>query len=269
MPVFVRNLALDYLVEDGALNEERMIEMYRNSQWKHADGSYYLTHRLPSGVRFIFHALGDGEDVRIVGTDTHVDGRCVWHAVPFFNATPKDADELSAVVACTNQVQDGVFVTHLVNVALLPQLQEGEAITMQMVAFPFIMESYASREAYETAYRSDPGASRFPMLLTDRRVFPLNFMLKHDPQIPEEQRNRSLPDDVVLCCGPVLSVREAPLSDPAQTTSFSVATIATQFGHLDVAFVPEMCSPLACGKGSYVAFSGVLSGDVDVPKMES
>lgn len=264
MPVFVRNLALEQYVEHDHLDQDRMNGMLQAASWKPAGDAWYLTHQLPSGVRFVFHAIADGEEVRIVGTDTHLGGRCIWHAIPFFNATPKDADELSAVVACTNQAQDGVFVTHLVNVALLVGLEAGQAVAMQMVAFPFYLECFDSRASYEKSYQENRKDSRFPMLLTDKRVFPLNFMLKHDPEIADEERNRTLPDDVVLCCGPVLAVREAPKSDPEQSSTFIVATIATQFGHLDVAFTPDMCLPAVCTKGSYLVCSAVLSGDVDL-----
>lgn len=269
MPVFVRNLALEYLVEDGVLDSEKMLAMYGKAKWRHAHGAFYLNHTLPSGVEFIFRAIKEGEEVRILGTDTHLAGRCMWNAIPFFNATPKEADDLCAVVACTNQAQDGVFVTHLVNAAVLPELQEGNSIAMQVVAFPFALEVYASREDYERAYANNPETSNFPMLLTDKRVFPLNFMLKHDPDLPEEKRNRNLPDDIVLVCGPVLAVREAPKSDETQEASFVVATIATQFGHLDVAFTGDMALGVPCVKGTYVAFSGMLSADVAVEGLEN
>ncbi len=269
MPVFVRNLALEYLVEDGILSSDKMLEMYKSAKWRHAHGAFYMVYTLPSGVEFIFRAVRDSEDVRILGTDTHLSGRCMWNAIPFFNVTPKDADALSAVVACTNLAQDGVFVAHLVNAAVLPQMEEGQSIAMQVVAFPFVFESYDSREAYEKAYSANPDSAHFPTLLTDKRIFPLNFMLKHDPDIPEEKRNHQLPEDIILACGPVLSVRQAPGNTAEQQSSFSVATIATQFGHLDVAYTTEMVLGPPCKKGSYVAFSGMISADVAVEGFEN
>lgn len=269
MPVFVRNLALEHLVEDGQLKSDEMLRMYKDSRWRHAHGAFYMVHTLPSGVEFIFRAIRDGDDVRILGTDTHLGGRCMWNAIPFFNTTPKDADALTAVVACTNIAQDGVFVTHLVNAAVLPELKEGDSITMQMVAFPFVLESYDSREGYEKAYAAKADSANFPTLLTDKRIFPLNFMLKHDPDIPEDKRNHQLKEDVIMACGPVLEVRQAPLHDEGHKTPFFVATIATQFGHLDVAYTEEMLLGSPCKKGSYLAFSGILSADVAVEGYEN
>lgn len=269
MPVFVRNLSLEYLVEGGVLNQERMLQMFHAARWRDAHGAFYLNHTLPSGVQFIFHVIPDGADVRIIGTDTHLAGDCIWHAVPFFNATPRDADDLSSVVACTNQAQDGVFVTHLMNAGVLQELQEGESITMQVVAFPLNLFCYASREEYEKSVGSTEGPAHIPMLLTDRRIFPLNFMLKHDPEVPPENRDQSLPDDVVLCCGPILSVRQAPPSEVGQEVSFIVATIDTQFGHLDVAFAPNMCVGARIEAGSYLVFNGILSGNVAIEGLES
>ena len=140
---------------------------------------------------------------------------------------------------------------------------------MQIVAFPFALEIYASREDYEKTYAGNPESSNFPTLLTDKRIFPLNFMLRHDPDVPEEKRNRNLPVDVVMICGPVLAVREAPKSDEVQGNSFYVATIATQFGHLDVAYTTEMALGVPCEKGTYMAFSGMLSADVAVEGLEN
>jgi hypothetical protein len=270
MPVFVRNLALEYLVTNGALDSEAMLSMYKQARWRHAHGAYYCVYTLPSGVEFIFRAIPDGEDMRILGTDTHLSGRCMWSAIPFFNATPKDADTLSAVVACTNSAQDGVFVAHLMNAAVLPELQEGQTIGMQVVAFPFVLESYDSREHYEQYYTANPDEARFPTILTDKRIFPLNFMMKHDPDIPEEKRDHSLAEDIVLICGPVLAVREMPPHNrEEQSASFTVATIATQFGHLDVAFVSEMVFGKPCKKDSYLVFSGMISADVAVEGLEN
>ena len=75
MPVFVRNLALEYLVEDGVLESEKMLAMYGKAKWRHAHGAFYLNHTLPSGVEFIFRAIKEGEEVRILGTDTHPPGQ--------------------------------------------------------------------------------------------------------------------------------------------------------------------------------------------------
>lgn len=269
MPVFVRNLHLEYLVTDGNLDSDAMSALYRTCTWRNAEGAWYGLAALPDGIEMIFRAVREGDGMRVLGTDTHLSGRCLWNGIPFLNVTPPEADSLSAVVACTNVAQDGVFVTHLMNAGVLTNLQEGKSIVMQMVAFPTVIESWNSRESYEQQYQSDPTCSRFPVLLSDQRVFPLNFMLNHDPDIPEEQRNQRLDDDVVLICGPVLAVRHLHSGENEQDTEFMVATIATQFGHLDVAFVHTMVSGVPVKKSHYLVFSGILSGDVAIEGHES
>ena len=270
MPVFVRNLQLEFLTENGEFRSDRMLDMYGQARWRYAQGGYYLTYRMPSGVEFIFKAVSDGEDLRVVGTDTHVAGRCVWSAVPFMNVTPQSADSLSAVLAFTNLAQDGVFIAHLVNAAVLPTMEAGQSISMQMVAFPHSIAVYESREAYEqAAIAHDPDDSQ-PLILTDGRVFPLNFMLKNDPDVPEEERDHSLKDDLVLLCGRILAVeKRGHQDDDGEHGAFIIATIATQFGHLDVAFTAEMIGGGVCMKGQYLVFGGVLSGNVAIEGHEN
>lgn len=262
MPVFVRNLALEFLVDNGSLRSDRMLEMYRNSRWREARGGFYLNHTLPSGVRFIFRAVRDGDNLRILGTDTHLTGRCVWNAVAFMNVTPKSSDALSAVVACTNREKNGVFVAHLVNAGVLPELQEGQLIAMQVVAFPILLSLYGSRREYERFAATAPGESTFPAVLADGQIFPLNFLLKHDPDIPANQKNWSLRDDIVLACGPVLDMRRCMHRPDEGSAQFIVATIVTQFGPLDVVFPPDMTGDAVCARGSYLVFSAVISADV-------
>jgi len=270
MPVFVRNLNLEFLTEKGLLKNDRMQQMYEQAKWRHAHGAYYLTYAMPSGVQFIFKTVQDGENLRVVGTDTHLSGRCTWNAIPFMNVTPPDSDDLTAVVALTNVAQDGVFIAHLMNAAVLPTIEEGQSLAMQMAAFPLAVAVYDSREAYEIAASKATVDDGQPIILSDRRVFPLNFMLKHDPDVPEDQRNQNLRDDIMLVCGPILEVqRKVHVDEDSAGASFLVATISTQFGHLDVAFTTDMLAQASCEKGQYLVFSGIFSANVAIEGFEN
>ena len=270
MPVFVRDLNLEFLTENGALKSDRMLEMYEKSRWRQAQGAYYLTYTMASGVEFIFKTMRDCEDLRVVGTDTHLAGRCYWNAIPFMNVTPKGSDDLSALVAFTNLSQDGVFLAHLMNAAVLPTIEEGQSIAMQMAAFPQTIALYDSREDYERAASVAPPDGGQPIILSDKHVFPLNFMLKHDPDVPEEQRDMSLREELQLICGPVIDVQKRLHGEAADGGSgFIVATITTQFGPLDVAFVASMIERKECAIGGYLVFSGTLSGNVAIEGHEN
>ncbi len=270
MPVFVRNLNLEFLTENGSLKNDRMLQMYEQAKWRHAHGAYYLTYVMPSGVEFIFKTVQVGEDLRVVGTDTHLSGRCIWNAIPFMNVTPPNSDDLTAVVALTNLAQDGVFIAHLMNAAVLPTIEEGKSLAMQVAAFPSAVAVYESREDYEMAASQATNDNGQPIILTDRRIFPLNFMLKHDPDVPEDQRNQNLRDDIMLMCGSILDVQKRDHTDEDSLGAFFlVATISTQFGHLDVAFTTDMLAQATCRKGQYLVFSGILSANVAIEGFEN
>lgn len=270
MPVFVRNLNLEFLTENGALKSDRMLGMYEKARWRQAHDAYYLTYTLPSGVEFIFKTMRDGEDLRVVGTDTHLSGRCYWNAIPFMNVTPKGSDDLSALIAFTNLAQDGVFLAYLMNAAVLPTIEEGQSIAMQMAAFPQAVALYDSRDEYERAASVSLPDGGQPLILSDKRIFPLNFMLKHDPDVPEEQRDLSLREDILLICGYVIDVQHRTHAEPEDGgAGFLVATITTQFGPLDVAFTSGMVEDKECAIGDYLVFSGVLSANVAIEGHEN
>jgi len=270
MPIFIRNLHLEFLTDKGTLISERMVEMYGKARWRLANGGYYPVFTMSSGVEFIFKTIQDGQNPRVVGTDTHYAGRCIWNGLPFMDITPKDADCLSMVLAFTNIAQDGVYIAHMMNAAVLPSIREGQSIAMQMVAFPLSIAVYGSREAYERSATSHTPDAGEPLILLDGKAFPLNFMLKHDPDKPVDKNDSNLKDDIVLLCGSVLSVEKRLHQEPGQDdTGFMVATIATQFGHLDVVFTAQMIGEAACQKGFYIVFSGILSGNVAIEGYEN
>ena len=259
MPIFIRNFELEHLVKEGQLDSDVMIELYKESKWRHAHGAMYMVNELENNLQFIFRAIKEGEEIKILGTDTHYNGDCVWNTIPFFNASKEDADVLSAVVALTNQAQDAVCVAHMMNAAVLPEIEQGTSIEMQVAAFPLVIESYSSREDFEKSYSAESKDSPWPVLITDKKILPLNFMLANDPEIPEEQRIKDASVDVVLIASPVLGVKR--IDGMKEGTSFNVATIQCEFGHLDLIYSDKMVEkPIT--KGSYLVCSAIISADV-------
>jgi hypothetical protein len=266
MPIFIQNFSLSHLVKDGQLDSDILMDLYKNSSWRHAHGAMYMVNQGENNLQFIFRAIKDGEDIRILGSDTHYKGKCVWKAVPFFNTTHKDADVLSATVALTNNDQSAVCVTHLMNAAVLPELEQGEALEMQVVGFPLLIESYENREMFEKTYTSEDEDSPWPLLVTDQKILPLNFMLAHDPDISEEKRNKQENTDVILLASTVLSVeRKEGLKEG---THFNVATVLCEFGHLELIYSDAMVNG-ELKKGSYIVCSAIISADVALGEYEN
>ncbi len=266
MPIFIRNFSLSHLVKDGQLDSDILMDLYKDSAWRHAHGAMYMVHQSDNNLQFIFRAIKDGDDIRILGTDTHYKGKCIWNGVPFFNATDKEADVLSATVAITNNDQSAVCITHLMNAAVLPELEQGSTLEMQVVGFPLLIESYENREAFERAYTNEEGTSPWPLLITDQKILPLNFMLAHDPEIPEEKRADKENTDVILLASTVLNIEKK--EGMAEGTSFNVATVMCEFGHLELIYSDEMVSG-EISKGSYLVCSAILQGDVALGEYEN
>ncbi len=259
MPIFIQNFSLSHLVKDGQLDSEILMDLYKNSQWRHAHGAMYMVNEGDNNLQFIFRAIKDGEDIRILGTDTHYKGKAMWNAVPFFNATHEEADVLSATVALTNSEQSAVCIAHLMNAAVLPELEQGAAIQMQVVGFPLLIESYENREMFEKAYTDEDKESPWPLLVSDEKILPLNFMLAHDPDIPEEKRKTQENIDVILLSSTVLDVERK--EGMKEGTFFNVATVLCEFGELELIYSDKMVKE-ELKKGSYIVCSAIISADV-------
>ncbi|MDC7246174.1 MAG: hypothetical protein PQJ47_09735 [Sphaerochaetaceae bacterium] len=259
MPIFIRNFALEHLVQDDQLDSQTMLDLYNDARWRHAHGAMYMVKELDNHLQFIFRAIREGDEVKILGTDTHYKGECIWNTVPFFNASSEDTDVLSAIVALTNKDQDAVCVAHMMNAAVLPELEQGTTVEMQVAAFPLLIESYKTRAKFEESFSKEDVESPWPVLITDQRILPLNFMLANDPEIPEEQRIETKSTDVMLLASSVLDVKR--VEGMKEGTHFNVATVKCEFGHLDLVYSDSMVSePIV--KGSYIVCSAIISADV-------
>jgi len=247
------------MVQDDQLDSQIMLDLYKDAKWRHAHGAMYMVTELENQLQFIFRGIRENDEIKILGTDTHYKGECIWNTIPFFNATNEDADVLSAVVALTNEKQDAVCVAHMMNAAVLPELEQGTSIEMQVAAFPLLIESYPSREKFEENFSKEENESPWPVIISDQKILPLNFMLANDPEIPEEQRIKTQSTDVMLLASEVLHVKK--VDGMKEGTSFNVATVKCDFGHLDLVYSDSMVSePIT--KGSYIVCSAIISADV-------
>ena len=266
MPIFIRNFSMNSIMSEGDIDGDVMLDLYSSARWKNAHGAFYMVKELDNRVQFIFRGIPDGEEIKILGTDTHYHGSCIWTVQPFFNATPEHADPLSAVIAFTNGDQSAVAVSHIVNAAVLPELTEGEGIEVQVAGFPLLLESYENREAFEKHFARDSSSTPWPVLVPDHRILPINFMLAHDPDLSEENKQTVQNVDILLLASKVLAVQRVNGMEKGE--HFNVATVSCEFGHLDLVFSDDLCATPVT-KGSYIVTSFILSSDVALGKWES
>ncbi|MBN2859341.1 MAG: hypothetical protein JXK93_03645 [Sphaerochaetaceae bacterium] len=266
MPIFIRNFSMNSLMSQGEIDSDIMLDLYSTARWKHAHGAFYMVKELENRVQFIFRGIPDGKEIKVLGTDTHYHGSCIWKVYPFFNATPEGADPLSALIAFTNSDQTTVAVSHIVNAAVLPELTEGEGIDVQVAGFPLLLESYENRESFEKHFSQDASNTPWPVLVPDRKILPINFMLAHDPDLKNEDKQNVQNVDILLLASKVLGVHRSEGLQKGEF--FNVATVSCEFGHLDLVFSDDLCdTPVP--KGSYIVTSFILSSDVALGTWES
>ncbi len=266
MPIFIRNFSMESMMSEGSLDGDKMLELYKTARWKEAHGAFYMVKELENRMQFIFRGIPDGEEMKIIGTDTHYRGSCIWTVHPFFNATPEGADPLSALIAFTNADQSAVAVSHIVNAAVLPELAEGTGIDAQVAGFPLLLETYDSREAFEKHFSTDSASSPWPVMVPDLRILPINFMLAHDPDLKEEDKQHVEHVDLLLLASKVLGVKKVEGVTPEE--HFNVATVGCEFGHLDLVFHDELPTGKV-EKGAYIVTSFILSSDVALGEWEN
>lgn len=270
MPVFLRNLGLEFMASKDGLLDEYMMPLFEAARPRTCQVGRYYVSQLPSGVEFIYHVVPEGDDLRVIGVDTHVGGPCIWYGTPFM-MLETDADPMSLRLAFSNEAKSAVFVANIMNAGVLPSFDEKTRVEMQVVAFPASLEIYPDRDAYEEAMNdAAQQGDGTPLIIADGQPFPYNFMMKYNPEATDEQRQKAGREDLLLLCGKVLAVEERRHGIPRhEDASMSVATIATSFGHLDVVFSKDMLAGATCKKGDYLVCDCVLSADVALGEHEN
>ena len=99
-------------------------------------GDYY---RLRVGdAQVVVRTRGNQEtgEEELVGIDTHAASECVWNCQVVKDVTPEEADPLSRQVLISVGNGEDTAVADLVCADILPDLQEGDALRLNMVGFP-------------------------------------------------------------------------------------------------------------------------------------
>ncbi|WP_320127403.1 hypothetical protein [uncultured Sphaerochaeta sp.] len=253
MAVYVENSGMGFLVKEGSLDQDRLLQWFKESTRIAAVQGAYYSKLFDSGLEILFRTVNQGDDLQIVGVDMHMSGRCIWQAKPL--ATVGLGEPLLVSLLMTNPDETCAFIADIVHAATIEKIDEDTILSLQVCAFPQAMDVYDSRQAYEQA---TPG----PSLLEDRKLLPFNYIMARDEKLEEKKREGyEVQEKLMLACGPVLSVDKR--SHGTEDTSCLVATISTEMGHLDLVFSPSQLGK-ELKKGAYVVASCIISADVMV-----
>ena len=252
MALFLTNTGLSCLIEGKELDSKQMLSLFQQSKKYEVESSgCYYSYVFDSGLELVFRVSEVQKEQEILGVDVHMSGRCIWKAKPVnFIGEPQF---LALSMLMTNPDESVVFATDVVRAALSLKFDNTNELSMQVCAFPNALDVYESREAFEAMVSE---GNR----LLDRQILPYNYIMAQQKNV-EARRKEFFKRNEKLSffCGPVLAVEER--DNGYRSTHCSVATIATQMGHLDVVYSPtQLDRPLE--KGCYAVCSALISADI-------
>jgi hypothetical protein len=251
MAVYLENTGTEFLAKEGVLDQELLLQWFKESKpIKAVQGSYY-SKLLESGLEIVFRTVAQGDDLQIAGIDMHMSGRCVWQAKPL--STIGLGEPLLVSLLMTNANETCAFIADLIHAATIEKIDEDSILELQVCAFPRALDVYDSRNAYEKATVNSA-------VLDEGKLLPFNYIMARDESLDQNQRDQyEAQEKLMLICGPVLAVEKR--EHGVQDSSCLVATIKTEMGHLDLVFSSKQLER-DLQKGSYVVASCILSADV-------
>jgi len=251
MAVYLENTGTEFLAKDGSLDQESLLQWFKESKRIEAVQGAYYSKLLDSGLEIVYRTVRQGDDIQIAGVDMHMSGRCVWNAKPL--STVGIGEPLLVSLLMTNADETCAFVADLIHAATIDTIEEDTTLSLQVCAFPQAMDVYDSRQAYEKAAAGTA-------LLDEGKLLPFNYIMARDESLGQKQRDQyEAQEKLMLVCGPVLAVEKREHGE--RGTSCLVATIRTEMGHLDLVFsAKQLIRDLQ--KGSYVVASCIISADV-------
>ncbi|HKL56991.1 MAG TPA: hypothetical protein VJ854_01220 [Sphaerochaeta sp.] len=251
MGLYLANTGLESLIKGDSLDEEQLLTWFREAKRIPAVQGAYYSKLFDSGLELVYRTVKQGDDLEIAGLDMHMSGRCLWMAKPLSKVGV--GEPLAISLLMTNADETSAFIAELIHAATLERIDEDSALSLQVCAFPQSMDVYDSRASYEEATEK---IAR----LDDRKLVPFNYIMARDESLPQEERDTYAENEkVMVFAAPVLQVERREHGHKG--TSCTVATVATEMGHLDLVFAEDQLSTVL-QKGSYVVCSCIISADV-------
>jgi hypothetical protein len=275
MAMFLENVGLGFLDDDdnenlGAISGIIGEVAQRGTPIVGYSGSIYFHKKFGATEIYAGAVVNpDEKEIQLHSFYTQVSGKCVWKCrISSADVQPLDASLLDRRCMIERTDGGGMTIINIVCADVLPSYLENDEITMQVVAFPLVVEYFLTEDDYADSVPADAFGKR--MLLAPGTVFPLTFLDNHNPEHEERRDN----DDCVHICGVVKQLRygKTMLGEGIDDIHFISSTIETAYGDLDIIHSIDAVSDKqrdAVKVGSTVVAYGVLQGDVAIYDYEN
>lgn len=269
MPNFIKNLGLEALTEtdDDAMRFMAVVAQ----EGKPIEGYYGLPYfNMHFGdAQFVLRTEKNTEEegLRVTGMDTHSSGNCIWKArLSGMPLNPRNAEKTQHKCGLTRAKDgSGFAVVHIVNADVLPSFLEDDEVTLQMVAFPVLINYYADEDEYTDSQPEEENGDKW--LVADGSIMPTGLLINRTPENREADDHPEM-DDYTLIRGTVKAAYwgVTEFGDDKQNT-YIRSIIETQFGDLELIHTREQ---VAEGQrknikiGCTVSGVFILSGDAAI-----
>ena len=185
MANMLENYGLGFLLEDEETYMKFVGHILREG--KGIQGYY--------GEPYIFMPMGDLEfwantvkredgKLELGAIHSHCANQCIWEMeYSGFDLTPQDALRTEKTLMfhrCDGDSDGGLLPIEIITVDVLPGIQTGDKVKIQVVALPLMINYYASEEEYADAQPEDNKGEKW--LVGNGALLPLNFLYNHNPE---------------------------------------------------------------------------------------
>jgi len=176
----------------------------------------------------------EAKRIEFLGMDTHSAGNCVWEVqIGAMDIDRKDKDVLERRCAVRRREDHGgIAVVNIVNADVLPSFEEGENLTLQMVAFPEFIEYFKDEDEYVKSCPEESNGRKF--LLSDGTMMPTGLFRNRSPESEDFEKDERF-DDLMLVRGTVKGLRNGRLAfGDEEQNAYIRCFIDTEFGELEI-----------------------------------